>query len=96
MTAAAPKSRCSVNGLYLTKSLVCTRRTPGEPQLAMYRRSWSEHSGAVLSDAEIDLGFRWAALQLPVQHLPWTVAHSDARAVTTALDQIDGALAALR
>jgi hypothetical protein len=39
-----------------------------------------------------DLGYRWAALQIPVQYLPWTVGHRSTRDAEAALDQIEQAL----
>jgi hypothetical protein len=43
----------------------------------------------------IELGYRWAALQIPVQYLPWTTAHRPTRDVEAALDQIERALSQL-
>ncbi|GAB1819530.1 aminoglycoside phosphotransferase family protein [Herbidospora sp. RD11066] len=44
---------------------------------------------------DVELGFRWAALQIPVQYLPWTVANLSAEEVGSALDRAERALVAL-
>jgi hypothetical protein len=43
-------------------------------------------------DGAAELGYRWAALQIPVQYLPWTAGHLTTEAVEAALDQIEQAL----
>jgi hypothetical protein len=43
----------------------------------------------------LGLGYRWAALQIPLQYLPWTFAYRTTSDVETALNQIDQALAQL-
>ena len=49
-----------------------------------------------IGPAALDLGYRWAALQIPVQYLPWTIGHRPARDVEAGLDQIEQALGQLR
>ena len=59
--------------------------------VARYARKWQELSAQPLTDA-IELGYRWAALQIPVQYLPWTAAHLATRDVEAALNRIEQAL----
>ncbi|WP_330309526.1 MULTISPECIES: hypothetical protein [unclassified Streptomyces] len=42
-----------------------------------------------------ELGYRWAALQIPVQYLPWTMGNLTDAEVHDALDRAEQALAAL-
>jgi hypothetical protein len=44
----------------------------------------------------IELGYRWDALQIPVQYLPWTIRHQPTRDVEAVRDQIGQALGRLR
>jgi hypothetical protein len=62
---------------------------------ATYADTWRELTGRPLDDDEAELGYRWAALQLPVQYLPWTMEHSPTASVDATLDRIEQALAAL-
>jgi hypothetical protein len=66
--------------------------TADSPSVARYARTWQELAGEPLPAATIDLGYRWAALQIPVQYLPWTIAHRSTREAEAALDQITQAL----
>ena len=65
------------------------------PGVARYAAAWPALTGQPLPDGVLELGYRWAALQIPVQYLPWTAAHRPTTAFTKALDQIDQALAHL-
>jgi hypothetical protein len=67
----------------------------GSPEVARYAQNWQRLTGAPLPAAALELGYRWAALQIPVQYLPWTVAHRSAREVEAALDRIERALGQL-
>jgi hypothetical protein len=57
-----------------------------------YARTWQELTGQPLAAAALDLGYRWAALQIPVQYLPWVVAHRPTHDVEAALGRIEQAL----
>jgi hypothetical protein len=67
--------------------------TADSPSVAEYARIWQQLTGQPLPSATIDLGYRWAALQIPVQYLPWGIGHRPTRAVEAALDLIEQALA---
>lgn len=58
-------------------------------------REWQQLTGQPPPAAAIELGYRWAALQIPVQYLPWTTAHQPTRDVEAALDRIERALGQL-
>ena len=66
--------------------------TAESPDVARYIRTWERSAGQPLPAASIGLGYRWAALQIPVQYLPWTIGHRPARDVEAALDRIEQAL----
>ena len=61
-----------------------------------YARTWQRLTGAPPPAAALESGFRWAALQVPVQYLPWTAAHRPTGNVEASLDQIERALARLQ
>jgi len=65
------------------------------PEVARYTRTWERLTGVPLPATVLELGYRWAALQLPVQYLPWTAAHRSTREVDAALDRIERALGQL-
>jgi Phosphotransferase enzyme family len=69
--------------------------TADSPSVAGYARTWEQLTGQPLPSATIDLGYRWAALQIPVQYLPWGIGHRPTRAAEAALDRIEQALAQL-
>jgi hypothetical protein len=69
--------------------------TAGSPELARYALAWQRHAGQPLPEAAIEVGYRWAALQIPVQYLPWAAQHTPTRGVEAALDQIEQALSQL-
>jgi hypothetical protein len=69
--------------------------TAGSADVARYARTWQQLTGQPLPGDAIELGYRWAALQIPVQYLPWTTAHRPTRDVESALDQIERALGQL-
>ena len=68
---------------------------PDSAGFATYAATWRALTGLPLNPDEIGLGYRWAAVQLPVQYLPWVAAHRDTAAVDAALDRAERALAAL-
>jgi hypothetical protein len=63
--------------------------------VARYARTWQQVTGQPPPAAAIELGYRWAALQIPVQYLPWTTAYQPTRDVEAALDRIERALGQL-
>jgi hypothetical protein len=63
--------------------------------VARYARTWEQLTGQPLAAIAIDLGYRWAALQIPVQYLPWTISYRTAHDTEAALDQIEQALSQL-
>jgi hypothetical protein len=54
--------------------------------------TWQQITGRPVPDGAAELGYRWAALQIPVQYLPWSAAHLPTGAVEAALDRIEQAL----
>ena len=68
----------------------------GSADVARYARTWQQFTGQPLSGHAIELGYRWAALQIPVQYLPWTIGHQPTRDAEAVLDQIEQALGRLR
>jgi aminoglycoside phosphotransferase (APT) family kinase protein len=66
--------------------------TADSASVARYARTREQLTGQPLPAAVIDLGYRWAALQIPVQYLPWTIAHRSTREADAVLDQIEQAL----
>jgi aminoglycoside phosphotransferase (APT) family kinase protein len=66
--------------------------TADSASVARYALTWQELTGQPLPAAAIDLGYRWAALQIPAQYLPWIIEHRPTRAAEAALDQIEQAL----
>jgi hypothetical protein len=68
---------------------------PDSAGFATYAATWRELTGRSLEPDEVGLGYRWAAVQLPVQYLPWVVAHRGTADVDAALDNAARALAAL-
>jgi hypothetical protein len=69
--------------------------TADSADVACYARTWQQLTGQPPPAAAIELGYRWAALQIPVQYLPWTTAHRPTREVEAALDRIERALGQL-
>jgi hypothetical protein len=66
--------------------------TADSAAVARYARTWQELTGQPLPAAEINLGYRWAALQIPVQYLPWGIGRRPTHAVEAALDRIEQAI----
>lgn len=62
---------------------------------AVYRRTWKQVTGSPLDGDAAELGYRWAALQIPVPYLPWTLGHRPTAGVHAALDRAEQALALL-
>jgi Ser/Thr protein kinase RdoA (MazF antagonist) len=70
--------------------------TAGSAEVARYARTWQQHAGRPLPGDAIERGYRWAALQIPVQYLPWIAGHQSTSEVEACLDRIERALAELR
>ncbi|WP_170317050.1 aminoglycoside phosphotransferase family protein [Acrocarpospora corrugata] len=64
-------------------------------EFAIYRRAWEESTEIPFDADQADLGYRWAALQIPIQYLPWMIENLTTTEVETALDRAEQALAAL-
>jgi hypothetical protein len=69
--------------------------TADSADVERYARTWQRFTGQQLPGEATDLGYRWAALQIPVQYLPWTIAHLTTGNVEAALDRIERALSRL-
>lgn len=67
----------------------------GSAAVIRYASTWRQLTGGPLPAQTLELGYRWAALQIPVQYLPWTAAYRPSSDYTAALDQIDEALTQL-
>jgi aminoglycoside phosphotransferase (APT) family kinase protein len=66
--------------------------TAGSPEVARYAETWQQFTGQPVPAGVIELGYRWAALQIPVQYLPWTIGHRPTGDVEATLDRIEQAL----
>jgi aminoglycoside phosphotransferase (APT) family kinase protein len=66
--------------------------TADSADVARYAGTWLERTGQPLPAGQVELGYRWAALQIPVQYLPWGVGRRPTRDVEAALDQIEQAI----
>ncbi len=66
--------------------------TADSADVERYARTWQQLTGQPLPADAIEFGYRWAALQIPVQYLPWTTGHLPTRDVEATLDQIEQAL----
>jgi Phosphotransferase enzyme family len=64
-------------------------------EVARYAGAWQQVTGQPLPGDAIELGYRWAALQIPVQYLPWMAGHRSTSDVEAALDRIEQALGRL-
>ena len=67
----------------------------GSDEFTAYVRAWERSAGRPLDPQAVELGYRWAALQIPVQYLAWVVSTRPPQAVAKALDRAEAALAAL-
>src|SRR5262249_4036456 len=56
---------------------------------AAYKHTWRDLTGVPLDTGQIDVGYRWAALQLPTQYLPWVIQPPPTTEVGAALDHTD-------
>ena len=69
--------------------------TADSADVARYARTWRQLTGQSLPGDVIELGYRWAALQIPVQYLPRRTEHLSARDVEAAPGRIEHALGRL-
>lgn len=69
--------------------------TADSAEVARYARAWQQDTGRPLPGEAIERGYRWAALQIPVQYLPWTARHRSTRDVEAWLDRIEQAMSDL-
>jgi len=67
----------------------------GSADFARYARTWRQRTGRPLDGDAVELGYRWAALQIPVQYLPWLAGHRPTRDVEAVLDQVEQAITEL-
>lgn len=65
---------------------------PDSPQLRTYLDAYRRYGSRPLDPDEITAGRRWAAVQIPVQYLPWTLENRNGGEVTSALAAIERAL----
>lgn len=66
--------------------------TVGSAGVTRYARTWQQVTGQSLPAGTIERGYQWAALQIPVQYLPWTAGQRPTADVEAALDRIERAL----
>jgi hypothetical protein len=66
--------------------------TADSTDVARNAGTWQHVTGLSLPPTAIELGYRWAALQIPIQYHPWTTAQQPTRDVEAALDRIEQAL----
>jgi hypothetical protein len=66
--------------------------TADSAHVTRYAETWLERTGQPLPDGTIELGYQWAALQIPVQYLPWTTGNRPTADVEAALDRIEQAM----
>lgn len=60
--------------------------------VAQYARAWQQITGQPLAAGTINAGYRWAAVQIPIQYLPWAARHRPARDVDAMLARAERAL----
>ena len=68
---------------------------PVSAGFAAYRAAWEQETGDPLDPVQVDLGYRWAAVQIPLQYLPWTARHRPGDELAAAAGRAEAALAAL-
>ncbi len=67
----------------------------GSDGFAAYRDSWTQLTGAPVDVDRAEIEYRWAAVQIPVQYLPWMMENLPTADVEAALDRAERALAVL-
>ena len=61
----------------------------------VYSHAWRHATGAALDRWAVQLGYRWAGVQIPIQYLAWVVEFRPSAEVDRALDRAEAALVAL-
>jgi fructosamine-3-kinase len=69
---------------------------PGTGQFSAYSQSWEQLAGTPLEPTTIEQGYKWAALQNPVQALGWIAQHLGPRGLDQAVAHATEALHELR
>jgi phosphotransferase family enzyme len=69
--------------------------TEDSADVARYAATWRRLTGQPLPAGPVKVGYRWAALQIHVQYLPWIAGHRPTRDVEAALDRIEQAISGL-
>ncbi len=69
--------------------------TVDSADVARYAGTWQRLTGQPLPAGLLRLGYRWAALQISVQYLPWIAGHRPTRDVDAALDRLEQAISGL-
>jgi len=64
-------------------------------QFTAYAKAWEGATGSPLDSAEVELGYLWAAVQIPIQYLAWVVSARSLADVAATLDQAETGLSAL-
>ncbi|MEU7615357.1 aminoglycoside phosphotransferase family protein [Micromonospora rifamycinica] len=80
---------CRVGPAMLDLANLVTADSTG---VARYADTWQRLTGQALPNATVELGYRWAGLQIPVQYLPWMIEHVPTHDVEAALDRVEQAL----
>jgi aminoglycoside phosphotransferase (APT) family kinase protein len=62
------------------------------PAVERYRAQWRRVTGEALAEGEVEGGFRWARLQIPVQYLAWVTGARPIDAVGNSVELIEQAL----
>ncbi|HVL07347.1 MAG TPA: aminoglycoside phosphotransferase family protein [Acidimicrobiales bacterium] len=65
------------------------------PGFTAYSDSWRHATGMALDPWTVQLGYRWAGVQIPIQYLAWVVEFRPSAEVGRALDRAEAALVAL-
>ena len=68
---------------------------PVSAGFAACRAAWEQETGDPLDPVQVGLGYRWAAVQIPLQYLPWTARHRPGDELAAAAGHAEAALADL-
>jgi hypothetical protein len=66
--------------------------TADSADVARYGQTWLRLTGQPLPAGTVELGYRWAELQISVQYLPWIAGHRATRDVDATLDRMEQAI----
>jgi aminoglycoside phosphotransferase (APT) family kinase protein len=67
----------------------------GSPQFSAYAQAWEDSTHQPLGAALVELGYLWAAVQIPIQYLAWVASSRSPEDVAVTLDRAEAGLAAL-